>query len=123
MSTFDAAVTFLYTGDLDAAARFAEDDLGLPLVLDQGACRIYRVARSAYVGWCRRDDPSTGDVIVTLVTDDVDAMHERLVARGAAIEEPPTFNERFGIYHFFVRDPAGHRIEIQRFERGRADIT
>ena len=27
----------------------------------------------------------------------------------------PRYNEVYDIYHFFVRDPAGYRIEIQRF--------
>jgi len=27
----------------------------------------------------------------------------------------PSVNERFGIYHFFLKDPDGHRVEIQKF--------
>ena len=38
---FDQLVTFLYTRDLEQSAVFYGETLGLPLVLDQGACRIY----------------------------------------------------------------------------------
>jgi catechol 2,3-dioxygenase-like lactoylglutathione lyase family enzyme len=117
MTTFDSQITFCYTPDLEAAAQFYEDVLGLPLALDQGACRIYRVAKCAYLGFCTRADaPRPDGIILTLVTDDVDGWHARLVQRGVEFEKPPALNEKFNIYHCFLRDPAGYLIEIQRFE-------
>ena len=38
--SIDQQVTFLYTIDLEATAVFYETILELPLILDQGACRI-----------------------------------------------------------------------------------
>ena len=115
--TIDSQITFLATTDLDATARFYEETIGLDLALDQGTCRIYRVTDTAYVGFCRRDEVvSTSDVILTLVADDVDGWHARLTERGAAVEAAPRLNPTYGIYHFFVRDPSGYRVEIQRFE-------
>ena len=52
---FDQQVTFLYTPDLAASAHFYGEVLGLPLVLDQGLCRIYRVSGDAFLGVCQRD--------------------------------------------------------------------
>jgi catechol 2,3-dioxygenase-like lactoylglutathione lyase family enzyme len=116
-SSFDAAITFCRTTDLARAAAFYEETLGLPLVLDQGVCRIYRVAGGGFVGFCEHLEGDAAEgVILTLVTDDVDGWHQRLVERGVAIETPPTHNPRFGIYHLFLRDPDGHRVEIQRFD-------
>jgi catechol 2,3-dioxygenase-like lactoylglutathione lyase family enzyme len=113
---FAQQVTFLYTADLDATARFYESVLGLELALDQGTCRIYRVARGAFVGFCRRaEPPATGSVIVTWVTDDVDGWHRRLVARGVVFEKPPSYNPAYDIYHCFLRDPNGYLLEIQTF--------
>lgn len=54
-------------------------------------------------------------MIVTLVTDDVDGWAERLVAAGHDVEGPAA-NDRFALYHLFVRDPDGHLVEIQRFD-------
>jgi catechol 2,3-dioxygenase-like lactoylglutathione lyase family enzyme len=114
---FDAQVTFCYTADLKGTARFYEGVLGLKLALDQGACRIYRVADGAFVGFCTRDEtPQPDGIILTFVTDDVDGWHNRLVERGVTIEKPPARNQRFNIYHCFLRDPNGYLIEIQRFD-------
>ncbi len=116
----DAQITFVYTRDLDRSARFYETVLGLPLAIDQGSCRIYRVLdRSAYLGICQGDaaPEDLPGLIITLVTGDVDGWYERIVARGWACEHPPRYNETYKIYHFFLRDPSGCRIEIQRFAR------
>jgi catechol 2,3-dioxygenase-like lactoylglutathione lyase family enzyme len=50
------------------------------------------------------------------VRDDVDAYCEELTGRGVELEKPPTANERFSIYHAFLRDPDGYLIEVQRFD-------
>ncbi len=114
-------ITFLYTRDLETTACFYEDVLGLPLVLDQGSCRIYRVSGGGYLGFCRRAemaDPPPGappDVIVTIVTDKVDEWYDFLSQQGVAFEKPPAVNPQYNIYHCFLRDPNGYLIEIQRF--------
>ena len=116
--SIDRQITFLYTRDLAATAHFYEDVLGLDLVLDQGDCRVYRVRGEAFIGFCQRANaPKTPiGVILTLVTVDVDAWQEHLVHQGVALDKPPTHNPTYGIYHFFLQDPNGYLIEIQRFD-------
>lgn len=117
MTFFDAQITFCYTKDLPATAEFYENLLELSLALDQGACRIYRVAPGAFVGFCRRETaPTPEGIILTLVIDDVDGWYVRLSARGVEFDQPPAHNPKFNIYHCFLRDPNGYLIEIQRFE-------
>jgi catechol 2,3-dioxygenase-like lactoylglutathione lyase family enzyme len=114
---FDQQITFLYTPDLAATARFYEEVLALPLVLDQGDCRIYRVSHDGLLGFCQRSTaPQPAGVIVTLVTQDVDGWYERLRQRGAQFDHPPAHNPKYAIYHCFLRDPNGYLLEIQRFE-------
>ena len=116
----DAQITFVYTSDLARSARFYEDILGFELAVDQGSCRIYRVVgRQAYFGVCQGDDAPADarGLIFTFVTDDVDLWHARITGRGWQCEHPPRRNDTYKIYHFFVRDPSGYRIEIQRFDR------
>ncbi len=116
--TVNAQITFVYADDLERSARFYEDALGCVLALDQGSCRIYHVVGgNAYIGICEgAGAPAAGaGIILTLVTDDVDGWHDKIVAAGWACEHPPRRNETYDIYHFFLRDPAGYRIEIQRF--------
>jgi catechol 2,3-dioxygenase-like lactoylglutathione lyase family enzyme len=117
MSGFDAHITFCYTADLATTARFYEDVLGLELALDQGRCRIYRVAGDAYLGFCTRTEAARPDgIILTFVTADVDGWHARLVERGVPIEKPPTRHAGYDLYHCFVRDPNGYLVELQRFD-------
>ena len=49
----DQQVTFLHCADLAATDGFYRGLLGLPLALDQEVCRIYRVGRDAFLGFCR----------------------------------------------------------------------
>jgi len=112
----EQSITFLYVEDLERTAGFYGGALGLTEVLDQGSCRIFRVAPDAYLGVCERPGSvSPGGVIVTIVTPDVDEWHRRLVARGVTVEQPPRTNPEYRIHHAFYRDPDGYLIEFQRF--------
>lgn len=120
---FDQYVTFLYTEDLSATAAFYEDMLGLPLILDQGLCRIYRVSADGFLGFCERGaalgqgytQAALTDVILTFVTVDVDGLYARLKEKGVPFEKTPAHNPKFNIYHCFLRDPNGYLLEIQTF--------
>jgi len=119
MAEFDGFVTFVYTHDLDRAARFYGDDLGLEMVLDEGPARIYRVADKGFLGVCVASEsrPSVPQgVCLSLVTDDVDDVYGRLTGRGVRTEGPPKALPQFGVYSFFVKDPDGHLVEVQRFD-------
>lgn len=118
-------ITFLYTLDLTASSLFYEDILGLSLWLDQGTCRIYHVCAGSYIGICQVSEHSKGrlatdvqhNVIITLVTPEVDAWYDRLQQRGVIFEKPPEFNPHYSIYHCFLHDPNGYLIEIQDFRQ------
>jgi catechol 2,3-dioxygenase-like lactoylglutathione lyase family enzyme len=110
-------VTFLHTADLEKTTTFYRDILGLPLVLDQGVCRIFGVNNAAFLGFCQHFDAKTaGDtVILTLVSPDVAGWQTFLEEQGVEIEKPTTFYEKFNITHIFFRDPNGYLVEIQTF--------
>ena len=84
--TISQQITFLDTRDLRRTADFYERVLGLRLARDQGACRIYHVSGTAFVGFCeRKDTPSPPQgVVLTLVTDEVDRWCAHL--RSAGVE-------------------------------------
>ena len=85
----DALVTFLYVDDLARSDRFYREQLGLALVTDQGACRIYEVAAGGYLGVCSHAGPASPEgVIVTLVRDDVEGYCAELAERGVEFEKP-----------------------------------
>ncbi len=111
-------VTFLPTADLAAVDAFYGGLLGLPLARDQGVCRIYRSGPAAYLGFCDRGYavPTEFRVVLTLLVDDVAAAHAALVARGVRPEGPPAHSDRYAVTSFFVRDPNGYLVEVQRFD-------
>lgn len=110
--------TFLYTRDLEATAHFYEDLMGLQLALDQGDCRIYRIAENAFLGFCEREDAADnpGGVILTIISEEVDRWHLFLREHDVVFEKEPTFNPEYEIYHCLLRDPNGYLVEIQRFD-------
>lgn len=112
---FAQQVTFLNCQDLEVSDRFYRELLGLELVLDQGSCRIYRVAPNAFLGLCGGRSPAPSGVILTLVSQEVEAWGARLEAAGVQLEKGPAYNPDFDIVQLFVRDPDGALIEIQRF--------
>ena len=114
---FDQTVTFLHTNDLAATAHFYEEILELPLVRDQGVCRIYKTSENAYLGFCTHlETPVKTGIILTLVTPSVDAWYTTLQTKGVEIVNSPAHNPKYQIYHFFFKDPNGYTLEIQRFD-------
>lgn len=115
-------ITFIYVRDLKASLEFYSSVLGFQEVLDQqGACKILRVNQGAYIGICRSQDLAAlkldeqKNIILTLVTDDVDKIFQQLRDSDVSLKTEPRLNEKFQIYHFFVRDPDGYLVEIQKF--------
>lgn len=110
-------VTFLYTRDLAQSAHFYEQIMGLALILDQGTCRIFSVCGSSYLGICLSEEAPERPqgVIFTFATHEVDEWYRYLRDRGVEFEKPPTHNQKFNLYHCFLRDPNGYLLEIQQF--------
>ena len=114
----ELAITFLYCRDLPAAMRFYEDMLGLPLAIDQGWSRIYRIAGAAHVGLVDETRgmnraADTKPVQLCLRVPDVDAWHRWLAARDVSDLSEVFENAALGIRAFTCRDPEGYQIEVQ----------
>lgn len=112
-------ITFLHAQDLEETRKFYTEVLGLTLARDQGVCLIFEITQSAYLGFCAHIEPIPPGrkVILTLVSDDVDGWYTALKESGQNIIDPPTANPKYEIYHFFIPDPNGYWIEIQRFDQ------
>jgi len=119
-------ITFLYAEDVAASRRFYAEVLRLPLVQDQGGCVIFAATPGGrgFLGICpargarqATDARHEGGVVLTLISEAVEAWHDWLKAQGVATDARPALSMEYGITHFFFRDPAGYLLEIQRFER------
>ncbi len=119
MITIKQQITFLPTDKLTDMEHFYADIVGLKKVLEQADCMIFKVTHSAYIGFCSRSVDSPPDrIILTLVTDEVDQLYADLLAKGAVCEAEPVQNEKYRIYHFFIKDPSGYLVEVQQFLDG-----
>ncbi|MBW1857728.1 MAG: VOC family protein [Deltaproteobacteria bacterium] len=113
---FNQQVIFLTVSDLEASSKFYGETLGLRLARDQGTCRIYHLCDASYVGVCKGEPPQwPNGLTFTLVSDDVDGWYKHLNGLGVKIRNPPKLNEKYQIYHFYLTDPDGYTLEIQRF--------
>lgn len=110
-------VMFLPTDSHQKVIDFYEGVLGLELVRDQTLCRIYKTGPGSYLGFCERgySIPTDYRVVITLLIDDVDGVYKLLKANNIPTETEPELSKRFNVYQFFVRDPHGYLLEIQRF--------
>jgi hypothetical protein len=111
------SIVFTYTNDLGSASAFFSDVMELELVVDQGACHIYRLTPESYLGVCNLPDrPSEKTAVtITIVTDQVDEWYEFLTSKGVRYERSPDSSDRFNVYSSLFISPHGYRIEIQRF--------
>jgi predicted enzyme related to lactoylglutathione lyase len=118
----ELAITFFYYRDLPGAMRFYEDVIGLVLAIDQGWCKIYRVADGAHIGLV---DESRGmnkwapvkPVQFCIRVPDVSAWY--VYARECGLDGLSDLfeNEALGIRAFVFNDPEGYQIEIQSATR------
>ena len=119
------AITFLYYRDLLTAMRFYEDVLGLPLAIDQGWCKIYRIAEGAHVGLV---DETRGMnnwqpekcVQLCIRVPDVDAWYAYAQEEALSGLSQLFVNDALGIRAFVFNDPEGYQIEIQSATRAGA---
>ena len=110
-------IIFLGTEDLTKTADFYLNILNLTLYKDQGLCQIYNISEESKIGFCTHM-PITHEVkspILTFVSENVDEIYEKLLKKGIKIRDPPQINPKFNIYHFFMNDPNGYTIEVQKF--------
>lgn len=117
MSKWQGLIVFLGAKNLEQTDKFYMDLLGLTLFRDQGVCRIYHVPGGGRLGFCTHISVIHKDKspIITLLSNDVDGVYQRLDRGGFTPQHLPRENPKFGIYHFFVIDPNGYWVELQQF--------
>ncbi|MBI9034173.1 MAG: VOC family protein [Bacteroidales bacterium] len=111
-------ITFLKCHDLNITTEFYTSIFELKMVLDQGGCRIFKINNGAFIGFCEKskdNNINTSDIIITLVTDEVDQWFSKAKKASAKVVKLPAVNEIYQIYHCFLLDPDGYTIEIQKF--------
>lgn len=112
---FESSNVILYCDRWRETLQFYREILGLPVSVEKDWFVEFRLTQHSFVSVANAAratiDSSTGQgITLTLQVGDVHAMHERLVAAGAAprgIKRHP-----WGALGFFCRDPEGYRLEF-----------
>ncbi|MDJ0939553.1 MAG: VOC family protein [Woeseiaceae bacterium] len=119
----NATITFFYYKDLETAASFYRDLVGLNATTDTDWVKIFEVTPGSSIGLVQEgkgflkaaaDKPA----MLSLVTDDVDAWYQRIIDADVPVlrELPPAGSpadkDRAPIRGFIVEDPGGYAVEF-----------
>lgn len=108
-----SGLVFLSTRRLKDIVEFYISRLGMEIWLKQDDCTILRQG-NLMLGFCER---ATAEVcgIITFYFASKEEVDNRYEALRDLADGPPRENPKYRIYHFFLRDPEGRRLEIQKF--------
>lgn len=105
------------TQDLDKAAAFYRDILGLELLMDHGWFQTYGSDEKMTVQVSFGTEGGSGTAVpdLSIEVDDVEAALARIQKAGVPIEYGPV-SEPWGVRRFYVRDPFGKLLNILQHE-------
>lgn len=108
-----AGIIFFKTKELNKIRRFYIERIGMEIWLEQADCVIFKHG-NLLLGFCQRDECDTQGIITFFYenTDQVYDMYKKF--RLEALSEP-IVNEKYNIYHFFIKDPEERLVEFQTF--------
>jgi catechol 2,3-dioxygenase-like lactoylglutathione lyase family enzyme len=101
------------TENLERAKAFYADILGLRTVMDHGWIMTFAADSSAAPQISIATEGGSGTPVpdLSIEVDDLDAVYQRAVAAGFAIEYGPK-REPWGVRRFYLRDPFGRLLNI-----------
>jgi len=113
---------FLYYKNLNEAAEFYTELLGLYMIADYGFAKILQVSAESFItlvdekqGMHQADDPKS--VAIALLTEQLDEWNEYLTKQSITFKYP--FRPKAGGAHdgFVIEDPEGYLLEFERFKQ------
>lgn len=107
-------IVFFRSESLDRTVAFYRD-FGCETWREQPDCTVLDF-EGFRVGFCDRS-PAETEGILTFVVPDRGAVDRLADDLGDAVVEGPRYNDTYGIYQAFARDPEGRTVEVQCFER------
>ena len=103
---------------LEDAKAFYGGILGLEVVMDHGWLLMFAAETRAAPQISVASEGGSGTPVpdVSIEVDNLDEVHQRLLAAGLPIEYGPK-SEPWGVGRFYVRDPFGRLINILAHEK------
>ncbi|MBE9030361.1 VOC family protein [filamentous cyanobacterium LEGE 11480] len=106
-------VTNIATDNVDRAAAFYRDILGLEIVMDQGWIQTFASDGNAapQISIASQGGSGTATPDISIEVDNLEEVYQRIVDRNLPIEYDLT-TEPWGVRRFYVRDPFGRLLNI-----------
>ncbi len=116
------SIVFLPCRDIEETTAFYHDVLGLSIVNVQagGKLKIFDCGRGCWGFQMHKDGFLLSDperICLSLECEklqDVDDYYKALTARGVSTLGAPQKHPLHPVYSFFMRDPSGYTVEIQK---------
>ncbi|ACL70072.1 nitroreductase family protein [Halothermothrix orenii] len=108
-----SGIVFFKTTRLEEIKKFYQDRIGMDLWLDQGQCLIFEKG-NLQLGFCKGDRADI-EGIITFYFDSKSTVDEYYQRFEKEALDKPVINEKFNIYHFYIKDPEGRKVEFQTF--------
>ena len=108
-----SGLTFHRTIKYNEVVTYYKENMNMSVWLEQGGCTILQKG-NFLLGFCDRDEADTDGMITFFFSDTKEVDRFYSLFKDSALEAPKE-NKRFGIYHFFTKDPEGRMVEFQTF--------
>ena len=108
-----AGIIFFKTRNLGLIKEFYIKRVGMELWLEQADCIILKHG-NLLLGFCQREELDTQGII-TFVYENSDQVYNMYKKFRTEAMAEPVVNEKYNIYHFFIKDPEGRLVEFQNF--------
>ncbi|KPH81279.1 VOC family protein [Bosea vaviloviae] len=111
-------VANIATEEPERASQFYGDILGLKRVMDHGWILTLagEGASAPQISFARHGGGGAPVPDISIEVDDLDIIHQRVLAAGFPVEYGPA-DEEWGVRRFFVRDPFGKLLNILAHRR------
>lgn len=117
-------VVFLYYKDVEAAARFYGDVVGLKKTFDEGWVKMFQITEYSYVGLVdetrgyHKAPTSTASVMLSMETTEIESWYERLKEKGAPFLKELDLNSKSPLVNsILLKDPGGYTVEFFRWKK------
>jgi nitroreductase/predicted lactoylglutathione lyase len=108
-----AGIIFLKTKSLEVVSNFYIQQMDMRFWLRQANCNIFQ-SDQMLLGFLESEQADTQGVITFFFKskEEVDHYYEKI--KHISVSKPKT-NDKYGIYHFYAKDPEGRSLEFQCF--------
>ncbi len=121
MKDIEGMITFTYYKDIEKAAEFYRETLGLQEVMNHDWVKIYKVGTDSHIGIVNAEKgylkpQNEKPVMLTIIVEDVDKWHKTLSEKGVQTNHPPEKSKDMDMKGFLTWDPEGYVIEFLTFD-------